>query len=94
MFISDPDFFHPGSRVKKIPGSASTSKNLRILTPRIVSKLSEILSGMFIPDTDSGSGSIPDIRILILYPSWIPDLGGQKGTGSRIPDPQHCYGDR
>jgi hypothetical protein len=21
MFIPDPDFFHPGSRVKKIPGS-------------------------------------------------------------------------
>jgi hypothetical protein len=33
------DFFHPGSRVKKIPGSAS--KNLSIFTQKIVSKLSE-----------------------------------------------------
>jgi hypothetical protein len=25
---------------------------------------------------------------------WVWDLGGQKGTGSRIsaPDPQHCVG--
>jgi hypothetical protein len=32
----------PGSRVKKIPGSASASKNLSILTQKIVFKLSEI----------------------------------------------------
>jgi hypothetical protein len=71
MFISDPNYFHLGSRVKKIPGSASTSKNLSIVTPKIVSKLSEILSGMFILDFDF----LP-----------IPDSGfrGQKCTGSRI----------
>ncbi len=28
-------FFHPGSRVKKIPGSASVSKNLSILTQKL-----------------------------------------------------------
>ncbi len=128
MFISDPNFFHPGSRVKKIlrsriririkefwgiltqnffslnsqkydpgctsriliflsipdpgskrfsdPGSGSESKNLGILTRKIVSKLSEIWSG-----------------------SWFfthPGSRGQKGTGSwiqgskrhQIPDPR------
>jgi hypothetical protein len=44
MFIPDPNIFHPGSRVKKIPGSgsASASKNLSILTQKIVFKLPEI----------------------------------------------------
>jgi hypothetical protein len=47
MFIPDPNFFHPGSRVKKIsdPGFESASKNLSIVTlvtQNIVSKLSEI----------------------------------------------------
>jgi hypothetical protein len=44
MFIPDPgsEFFHPGSRVKKIPGSASAPKNLSILTQKIVTMLSEI----------------------------------------------------
>ncbi len=50
----------------------STSANWSILTPKIVSKLSEIWSGLF----------IPDLRILIVYPSRI--RGGQKGTGSWI----------
>ncbi len=56
MFISDPgyEYFQPGSRVEKIPGSAS--KN--ILTQKIVSKLSEIWYGpkytsrIRIPDPD------------------------------------------
>jgi hypothetical protein len=38
MFISDPKVLHPGSRVKKFPGSASASKNLCILTKKFVSK--------------------------------------------------------
>jgi hypothetical protein len=33
---------HSESRARKIPGSASASKNLSILTQKIVSKLSEI----------------------------------------------------
>jgi hypothetical protein len=41
MFIPGQSFFYPGSRVKKIPGSAS-AKNLSILTQKIVYKLSEI----------------------------------------------------
>ncbi len=67
----------PGS--KKIPGSAS--KNLTILTQKMVSKLSEIWSGMFVTDPD-----------LIFLPIPDPRSRSQKGTGSRIrdPDPQHC----
>jgi hypothetical protein len=41
-WIPDPNFFHSGSRVKKIPGSDPHQKNLSILTQKIVSKLSEI----------------------------------------------------
>jgi hypothetical protein len=37
--VSDPNISIPG---KKIPGSGSASKNLSILTQKIVSKLSEI----------------------------------------------------
>jgi hypothetical protein len=36
----DPNFFHPGSRVKRV--LASASKNLSFSTQKIVSKLSEI----------------------------------------------------
>jgi hypothetical protein len=39
MFIRDPNFFHPGSRVKKIPDPGSVSKNLSIFTQKIVSRL-------------------------------------------------------
>ncbi len=57
MFILDPEseFFHPGSRVKKAPnpGSGSATKNLSIFNPKIETQLSEILSGMFIPDPGS-----------------------------------------
>ncbi len=38
--IPDPNFFHPGS----------ASKNLSILTQKIVSKLSEIWSGLYFHD--------------------------------------------
>jgi hypothetical protein len=38
---------YPESTVEKIHGSAP--KKLSVLTPKFVSKLSEILSGMFIP---------------------------------------------
>ncbi len=61
----------PGSRVKKIPRSGSAWKNLSYLTQNIVSKLSEIWYGMFIPD--------PDLDFFT-YPGFLC----QKGTGSRI----------
>ncbi len=50
----------------------------------MVSKLSEIWSGLFIPDPDPGSGS--RIRILIFYPSRIQ---GSKRHRIPDPDPQH-----
>ncbi len=50
---------YPGSRIRifsiRDPGSASASKNSNILTQKIVSKLSEIWSRMFISDPDPGS---------------------------------------
>ncbi len=69
MFIPDPTFFHPGS----------TAKNLSILSPKMV-KLSEIWSGLFIPDPDPDFLPIPD-----------PGSRGQKGTRSRIPDPDQQH---
>ncbi len=68
--FSIPD---PGYRVEKIPdpGSGTASKNLSILTQKIVSKLLEILSRMFIPDPDLDFFTHPGSR-------------NQKGTGSRI----------
>jgi hypothetical protein len=71
MFITDPNFSHPGSKVKKFPGSASASTNLSILTQKIVSKLSGIMIQVHHPG----------------FGSWFfAHLGsrGQKGTGSRI----------
>jgi hypothetical protein len=72
--IPRSEFFHPGSRVKKIldPGSGSSSKILSIFNQENV----------FSPRKyDPGCSS--RIRILILYSSWIPDLGILD------PDPPH-----
>jgi hypothetical protein len=75
MFIPDPgsDFFHPG---RKDSGSLIPDPHQRIkvfLTRKIVSKLSETSSGMFIPDPD-------------FYPSRIPDPAVKKALdpGFRI----------
>ncbi len=61
MFLTNPgsEFFHPGSRVKKIPDPAISVKE-SIFNPKIVSKLSEIWSGMFTPDPDLDFLPIPD----------------------------------
>ncbi len=71
MFNPDPEseFFYPRSRIQ------DQTKNLNIITQKIVSKLSEIWPGMFIPD--------PNLKFLL-----IPDPGfrGQKGIGSRSRD--------
>ena len=84
MFIPDPTFFHPGSRIRTVsildPGSAS--KNLSILTPKktkkwfLSSKKYDPGCSSWIPDPRSGC-----------WLSLIPDPGsrGQKGTRSRIP---------
>ncbi len=65
-------------RIFSIPDPRSTSKNLSILTQKIVSKLSEY---------DPGCSS--RIQILIFYPSRIPDSGQDPGVKKRhrLPDP-------
>ncbi len=63
MFIPDPNFFFPGS----------ASKNLSIFSKKMVSKLSEISSELFIPDSD------PDF-----LPVLDPGSKGHKSPGSRI----------
>ncbi len=73
MFIPDLTFFHPGSELFSIPDPGSAWKNLNISTQKMVSNLYEILSELFIPDPDPGSGF------------WVfthPGSRGQKGTGS------------
>ncbi len=73
MFIPDPTFFHPRSRIQifSIPDPGSTSKNLSILTQKIV---------LLLRKYDPGRSS--RIRILIFYPSRIPRI-----KRHRIPDP-------
>ncbi len=86
--VADPgsELFPPRIQFFSIPGPGSASKNLSILTQKIVFKLSEIWSGLFIPDPDCSSRiRIPDpdfylYRILGSKRHWIPD-----------PDPQHCF---
>ncbi len=70
FFILDQNFSHPD------PGFAS--KNLRILTQKIVCKLSEIWSGLFIPDPDPDFLPIPN-----------PGSGWSKRHRIPDPDPQH-----
>jgi hypothetical protein len=72
----------PGSKRFRVPDPNHPKRNLNILNPKAVSKLSEIFSGMFIQDP-------------VFFPSQIPApdpvFRGQKkhkkNTGSRIPDP-------
>ncbi len=64
-------FIQDRNRIFSIPDLGWASKNLSILTQKIVSNLSEIWSGLFIPDPDPDSLPAPG--------SW-----GQKSTGSRI----------
>ncbi len=73
--FSIPD---PGYRVEKIPdpGSGTASKNLSILTQKLF-----LNSWKYYPGCSSR------IRILIVYPSRIPDPGVKR---HRTPDPQHC----
>ncbi len=65
---------YPGSRVKKkIQDPESGWKDLSIFNPKMVSKLSEIWSGGFIPDPDFLPIMDPRYRIQ-----------GSKSTGSQI----------
>ncbi len=87
MFIPDPTFFHPGSRIRtvSIPEPGSSSKNLSILTPKKAKKW--FLSSK---KYDPGCSSrIPDPDADFL-PSRIP---GSKRHPISDPDPQHWISD-
>ncbi len=89
MFIPDPgsDFFHPGSwiRTVSIPDPGSSSKNLSILTLKKAKK-------WFLSSKSMIRVVHPGSRIRMLTFSHHGSRG-QKGTQSRIPDPdpQHCW---
>jgi hypothetical protein len=78
MFIGDPNFSipDPESRVKKIPdpASGSTSKNLSIFNPKIVSNSRNV------PEYSSQI-RIPDLDFL---PSPDPKVKKVPDTGSRL----------
>ncbi len=79
MFIPDPNFFHPGSDF--FPSRIRIREfSTGILTQKIVSKLPEICSALFIPDPDPDFLPITDPRSQI-----------QRSKRHRIPDldPQH-----
>ncbi len=61
--VADPNFFHPGSRIR--------IEEFKYFNPKIVSKLLELWSGLFIPDPDPDFLPIPD-----------PGSRGKKGPGS------------
>jgi hypothetical protein len=81
MFIPDPTFFHPSSRIRSvsIPDPGSSSKNLSILTPKKPKK-------WFLSSKKFDPGCSSRIRILFYYPSRIPHPGVKKAPdpGSRI----------
>jgi hypothetical protein len=79
MFNPDTgsNFFHPASRVDKIPGPDPHQRMMYFLTQKTDIKFSKTRSGMFIPDP--GFGFFP-----------IPDTGFKKAPD---PDPQHCFTD-
>ncbi len=75
--IPDPNFSQPWSRIRifLIPDSGSASKNLSILTPKMVSKLQEIWFRLFIPDPDPDFLPIPDPGV-----KKAPDPGSGSAT--------------
>jgi hypothetical protein len=90
MFIPDPTFFHPGSRIPDPnfsipdPGSRIRIKEFQSFNPKkwfLSSRKYDPGCSSRIPDPDPYFLPIPD-----------PGSRGQKGTGSLIPDPdpQHC----
>ncbi len=77
MFILDLNY-HPGSRIQ-----GHQDSGFKYFLPK----------KLFLRSRKYDSGCSSRIRILIFYPSRVPDPGfrGQIGTGSRIsdPHPQH-----
>ncbi len=80
MFISDPgsQLFHPKSQIQGQKDSGSASENLSFF----------LLKKLFLRPLKYGPGCSSRIRILIFYPSRIPDplarkapvLGSESGT--------------
>jgi hypothetical protein len=64
-FIPDPgsEFFHPGSKRFQIPDPNLHQRILVFLTNQIVPKLSELLSGMSIPDPELDFFTHPGSRL-------------------------------
>ncbi len=62
-------------RIFSIPDPGSASKNLSILSRKMVSKLSEIRSGFFIPNPDPDFSPIPDPGV-----KKAPDPGSGSAT--------------
>jgi hypothetical protein len=77
MFIPDQNFFHPGSIGPKIPGSGIRNKEFKYFHPKIVSKLSEIWSGMFIADPGLDFLPIPDLGV---KKAWDPGFATLKNN--------------
>ncbi len=73
--IPDPSFFHPGFRIRIFPPSRIPDLHQRIYP--VASKLSEIWSGLFIPDPDPGSRGQKGTR------SRIPDRIRNTGPNCR-----------
>ncbi len=82
--IPDPNFFHPGS----------ASKNLSILTQKIVSKLSEIWSGLSILDSNPGSWFFthPGSRAQGSKRQWIQDPRSATLVVTYLKNPGTCTG--
>ncbi len=83
MFIPDPTFSHPGSRIRTVsnPDPGSASKNLSILY--ILTKKKK----WFLSSRKYDPGCSSRIRRLTFYPSRIQ---GSKRQRIPDPDPQHC----
>ncbi len=80
------EFFHPGSRVKKILDPGSRIRIHVKLFKYFLSKQLFLSSRQYDPGCHPGYGS--RIRILIFYLCWISDPGVKKAPDL---DPQHFY---
>jgi hypothetical protein len=75
MFIPDPNYFHLGSRIKGQKDSRIRFKEFKYLTQKIVCKLWEIRSKIFVPDPDLDFLPIPDPGV-----KKAPDPGSGSAT--------------
>ncbi len=85
MFIPDGSGFFPfwipgQNRIFSIPDSRFTSKNVSIWTQKIVSQLSELWSGLFIPDPDPDFLPISDPGVKTAPDPGSETLEGVKGN--------------